>query len=116
MNEQDLRGYAVRGLTARLTELDEERSRILVLLEQWDAAPAPNLGRKIGSVARQRMQVDSRDVHAAVGGDTVVPAAAPEPDVARILPRRNRAQAGPPAPEPPPALPPMPRLIKARAS
>jgi len=116
MNEQELRAYALRGLKTRLTELDDERARILVLLEQWDTAAPPSVRRRSRNVPRPSDPLDAAEVLVAILpiSSSLLPAA--EPEVARILPRRNRAQARPPSAEAPPALPPMPRLVKFRAS
>jgi hypothetical protein len=118
MNEQELRAYALRGLKTRLTELDDERTRILVLLEQWDTAPTPSVSRRSRNVPRPSEPLDAAEAPVAILpiSSSLLPAA--EPEVARILPRRNRAQARPSVVEPAPAaaLPPMPRLVKFRAS
>ena len=124
MNEQELRAYALRGLTARLTELDDERARILVLLGEWDTAEKPAARRKVrtprsdlgATLARHDETVDATQTLAVVRPDAGSLAEDAEPEVARVLPRRNRAQVRPPADPPAPALPPMPRLVKARAS
>ena len=116
MNEQELRAYALRGLKTRLSELDDERARILALLEQWDDAAKPSIRRKIRSVPDPSEPVDVAETLVATRPMSSSLPLAVEPEVARILPRRNRAQARPPAAEAPPALPPMPRLVKFRAS
>ena len=116
MNEQELRAYALRGLTARLTELDEERARILVLLESWDTAAKPSVRRRRRDVPRTNDPVDSAATIVTTLPISGSPFHAAELEMARILPRRNRAHARPPVVETAPALPPMPRLVKARAS
>lgn len=116
MTEQELRALAVRGLSARLIELDEERARILGLLGRWDTASTPTVRRKVRRVPREADRVDSTVTQVAVARTLVPPVQVAEPEVARILPRRNRAQSRLPAADPTPVLPPMPRLVKARAS
>jgi len=117
MNEQELRAYAVRGLSARLAELDEERSRIVVLLGQWGEAAATPTGRpRARRVPHERDRIEPAETLSAGADAPAPPVAAAEPEVARVLPRRNRVQSRPPEGEQVPALPPMPRLVKARAS
>ena len=118
MNEQELRAYALLGLKTRLSELDDERARILALLEQWDDAAKPRVRRKIRNVPDQSEPVDVAETLVAIRPMSSSLPLAVEPEVARILPRRNRAQARPSVVETAPAaaLPPMPRLVKARAS
>ena len=125
-----MRTYAVRGLHARLSELHAERARILELLSVWDSsAPSrtavthPEVGAAAApvpdpAVTPRRRRRASR---VATNPDVVAeaaPDAAPvtvEREEARILPRR-RARVQVPAEPPAPALPPMPRLVKAKAS
>jgi hypothetical protein len=116
MTEPELRVYALRGLAARLTELDDERARILVLLEQWGAAARPVVRRQVRSIAPRTEFAVTTATNVADRPDSDALAPAVELEVARVLPRRNRAQARPPVVETAPALPPMPRLVKARAS
>jgi hypothetical protein len=139
MNERELRAYALRGLTARLIELDHERASIVALLAELRGevvetaeaieAPAPREvptprrrtlspeGRqRIAEAARQRWAThrasapaSSAHAHDAAGG--------PDADVARVLPRRGRLRReAPPTAPAADALPPMPRLVKANAS
>ena len=113
MNDQELRTYAVRGLMARLAELDDERVRILELLGEWDTAPVQDTRRKARNATRHGTRVvDATPTPVAAESR---PAATPELEVARVLPRRHRVKPQP-APEPILVLPPMPRLVKARAS
>ena len=115
MNDQELRAYAVRGLAARLTELDDERAGILALLEQWDTSATPRRRPKERNVVRELDAVESALVPVVVPvSGAAVPSA--ESEVARVLPRRNRGHADPTTGMTAPALPPMPRLVKARVS
>jgi hypothetical protein len=99
MNQQELRAYAVRGLSARLAELNQERARIVELLSQWEGP------------AERRPREARATLHASVEAETALPAVRPvrtapaEPE----LPTLGAATAAP-------SLPPMPRLVKARAS
>lgn len=121
MDPLTLRTYAVRGLHARLTELNAERARILELLSLWDsapqvgaaAAPAPD-----PAVTPRRRRASRVATNPDVVTRQTVPDAAPvtvEREEARVLPRR-RARVQVPAEPPAPVLPPMPRLVKAKAS
>ena len=122
MNENELRAYALRGLTTRLSELDRERASIVALLAKLAGAgeevPAarerslsPEARQRIGEAARRRW-AQQRAVTAA--STTAEPVTPDEQEVARVLPRRGRShQAAKPDSA---SLPPMPRLIKARAS
>ena len=123
MNDDQLREYARMGLTARLAELEREQSDLRALLASLTHEPEARVaaqpramsedGRKrIGDAARRRWAA----VRAAASDpiETVEPVDAPAPETARILPRRGRLERRPAAALP--ALPPMPRLIKARAS
>ena len=130
MDPLTLRTYAVRGLHARLTELNAERARILELLSVWDSdskagAPAPSAFAKAmadtpqpESAVTRRRRASGVATNADVVTRPTVPDAAPvtvEREEARVLPRRRarvQVQAEPQAP----VLPPMPRLVKANAS
>ena len=116
MNEQELRTYALRGLTARLTELDEERARILVLLGQWEETAKPAASRKARRAPRQSETAHSVEPPIPPARDCGVVSPAADIEVARVLPRRNGAVARPAPTEAAPPLPPMPRLVKARPS
>ena len=124
MNDQELRTYAVRGLTSRLTEIDTERERIVTLLAELTGSTtaaeararrplSPESRQRIGEAARQRWAA-----RRATTGDAHTPVVElepePEPEVARMLPRRGRAHRSVQTQEPDaaPSLPPMPRLIK----
>jgi hypothetical protein len=138
MTVEQLKAYARAALIARLEALDREQRDLRALLARFtdertsaaqedtpgDAAtplPPPRASRTISAEGRQRIGDAARRRWAAVRdarGDAT--AAAPEPDVARVLPRRGRSHRvrehdGASAPAVP-ALPPMPRLIKAQAS
>ena len=116
MNEQELRAYAVRGLTARLAELNDERAGILALLAEWGSAPAAGTRRRARTVARKgEPAVEATKPQGADRDDPGVLAIPPEREVARVLPRRKRVEPLP-VQAPAPVLPPMPRLVKARAS
>ena len=118
MNEQELRAYALRGLKSRLAELEIERAEILALLSRLE-------GVRDRRSTRTRRATSHTDEAA---GPPPVMEIAPEPEplvalpqecereVARVLPRRGRLASTPPVVAPTPVLPPMPRLIKAKAS
>lgn len=118
MNERDLRAYAHRGLTARLAELDDERARILVLLAAWDDSARPTLRGKRTEAPLKREDT-ARALLPPVPErlDFTTPRHEAEIEVARVLPRRRRVSAPAALPVSPAlTLPPMPRLVKARAS
>lgn len=139
MTVDQLKAYARAALIARLEALDREQRDLRALLARFtdertsaghedtpdDAAtppPPPRAPRTISAEGRQRIGDAARRRWAAVRGarGEVSGTAAPEPDVARVLPRRGRSHRvaehdGTSAPAAP-ALPPMPRLIKAQAS
>jgi hypothetical protein len=128
MTDDQLKTYARLGLTARLAELDREQSALRALLASLDTELGssdteevpplerqPRLmsddGRKrIGDAARRRWAA----VRAAALVQTDGEASTPDVDGAHLLPRRGRLERQ--AVVAAPVLPPMPRLIKARAS
>ena len=119
MNQQELRAYAVRGLSARLAELNQERARIVALLAQWDG-PAERRPREARATVNAAVEAEItlpavRPVRTAPAAPEL-PTAAPEPEEARVLPRRRGAHPTLGMAMPAPSLPPMPRLVKARAS
>lgn len=138
MTVEQLKAYARAALLARLEALDREQRDLRALLTRFtderssaghedtpgDATtppPPPRASRTISAEGRQRIGDAARRRWAAVrGARGEVSTAAPEPDVARVLPRRGRSHRvaehdGTSAPAAT-ALPPMPRLIKAQAS
>jgi hypothetical protein len=124
MNQRDLRAYAHRGLTARLAQLDEERARILVLLAACDDSVEPIVPRRPpktlpthGRARAATTLTESADTASASAGQAFGPAPREtEIEAARVIPRRRRMLAPIVAAAPALALPPMPRLVKARAS
>jgi hypothetical protein len=119
MNQRELRAYAVRGLSVRLAELDQERARIVDLLSQWDG-PAARPPREARAKADAPVEgatalAPERPVRTA-RAQPEPPAGGPEPEEARILPRRRGPHPTLGAAAAAPVLPPMPRLVKARAS
>ena len=129
MNERDLRAYARLALTARLAELDDERERVLALLATWsDSGRKSGRGTGPDAPLKRDDTVGPAAIAVAVRPDPTLPSASarqafstspPEADieVARVLPRRRREMApAPVAVTPALTLPPMPRLVKARAS
>jgi len=116
VNEQELRAYAVRGLSTRLAELDEERSRIVVLLEQWGTATTPAGEPRVRRAPRERARIEPVETLAAGAQPGVPHLPIAESEVARVLPRRHRVKSRPPEDVPVPVLPPMPRLVKNRAN
>ena len=139
MTVEQLKAYARAALIARLDALDREQRDLRALLarftdertsagheaspgDTWTPPPAAKASRTISAEGRQRIGDAARRRWAAVRGakGEGSTAAAPEPEVARVLPRRGRSHRlaehdGASAPAAP-ALPPMPRLIKAQAS
>lgn len=122
MNDTEIRAYAVRGLTARLAELDVECQRIHGLIAEWSGAVIDESPRRrsMSADARQRIGEATRKRWSerratAPGADTppdVDAAVVPAVDAARVLPRRGTSLRHTPSAPPVPALPPMPRLIK----
>ena len=116
MTNDVLRAYALRGLNARLDELNRERTRILELLAAWGrpqpAQPAASHPRP----ARKQPQGPAlkQHEHIAPVEERVHPPAYPDVEEARILPRRRQRDPQVPAAALAPALPPMPRLVKAK--
>ena len=118
MNEQELHAYALQGLKSRLSELDAERAEIVALLSRFEGSQERRSSRKRAPASRtsEATPEPAVPVIAPEPEAAVAPPPEPEREVARVLPRRGRLQPGPAAAEPTPVLPPMPRLIKAKAS
>jgi hypothetical protein len=124
MNQRDLRAFAHRGLTARLAQLDEERARILVLLAACDDSVEPTVRRRMpkaspthGRAPAATTLTEPADTASASAGQAFGTAPREtEIEAARVIPRRRRLLAPVVASAPALALPPMPRLVKARAS
>jgi hypothetical protein len=119
MTEDTLRAYALRGLNARLIELDLERARIVELLGAWGRPRrAPSRASSAAPVERKKQAPPRPEPEHHVVSEAAVHAPlASDVDEARVLPRRRRPLAREQGTTVPvPSLPPMPRLVKARAS
>lgn len=127
MNDQELRAYAIAGVTARLAAIDEERAALQELLARFTAATGvvrsvPTAERvadevRVHVVTRGRRRDVARPATAETVADAVTDIGAPaveEPEVARQLPRRGRLRRHDETTEvvAVPQLPPMPRLVK----
>jgi len=118
MNDTEIRAYAVRGLTARLAELDVERQRLHALIAEWSGAVIDESPRRrsMSADARQRIGEATRkrwsERRATAPGADTTPDVDAGVDAARVLPRRGTSLRQTPSAPPVPALPPMPRLIK----
>lgn len=119
MTEDALRAYALRGLNARLVELDLERARIVELLGEWNRPRrAPSTSSSSPLVESKKQTPPPQELEPRVALEAPVQSPVPSGvEEARILPpRRRQLPRGHAAAVPMPSLPPMPRLVKANAS
>ncbi|HTV02058.1 MAG TPA: hypothetical protein VMF13_16030 [Luteitalea sp.] len=118
MNADQLRAYAISGVTSRITALETELSELRAVLSrlQPDVVATPAREPR-ATPARPRAVAVARP--AAVEPVVDEPVASSEierPEPARVIARRGRLPRQVVIQEPVVVLPPMPRLVKASAS
>ena len=117
MNPDQLRAYAIAGVSSRITALETELSDLRGVLARLQPDLAATPAREPRVVAPRPRPVASIRPPSAPLVQALEESTAPEqPEPARVLARRGRLPRPVVAPEPVVVLPPMPRLVKASAS